>query len=145
MKTVYNAVMARLRENVPALKWIDLDKGQLDGTERPAVAFPVALIGIAIDKTRALTDTEQECDATVEVTLGFESSDRTSANAPQSARENGLECYDVIADVYKYLQGYETENFDALNRTSQKKISEKGGIFKYKITFATTFTDVTAN
>ena len=48
MKIIYGALLAQLKTEVPELKWIDLDEGQLDGNggERPAIAFPAALIGI---------------------------------------------------------------------------------------------------
>ena len=67
MKTIYTAVMARLKEQVPAIRWIDFDKGQLDSSDRPAVAFPCALISIGINNTKDITSTSQDCTATLKI------------------------------------------------------------------------------
>ena len=56
MKTIYNAITARLKEKVPAIRWIDFDKGQLDSMDRPAVAFPCALLTISVSNARNITD-----------------------------------------------------------------------------------------
>lgn len=51
MKQIYLTLL-ELLNLVPALKFTDLDKGQLEFYQtRPAVAFPCALIKIEITKT----------------------------------------------------------------------------------------------
>jgi len=144
MKTIYNAIIPRLQEKVPALKWIDLDTGQLDTAERPAVMLPCALIGIAVTRARSITDTLQDCTATVSITLAFDTLERTSANAPETARNASLLVYDTIADVYAALQGYGTANFDSLNRTRQQKENNRHNLFKYRMDFSVQFEDATA-
>lgn len=144
MKTIYTAIIARLQAEVPALKWIDMDMGQLDTAERPAVAWPCALVGIRIPKASSITDMEQDCTAKVSIALGFDKPGQTSANAAEANRTAGLAVYDVIADVYKALQGWGTENFDSLDRTSQGDEKTRNGTFKYRIDFATQFIDATA-
>jgi len=147
MKTIYNAVMARLKDQVPELKWIDLDTGQLDvKTDRPSIMFPCALIGIGIKPKRNLTDTIQECDAIVTVRLAFDQKAlRTNAEAPEEARVKSLAPYDVIADVYAALQGYGTDGFDSLCRTEQGKENSLNGLFQYRIVLKTSFEDDTAD
>lgn len=146
MKTIYNAVLERLKEKVPALKWIDWDTAQLDAqTERPPVRLPCALIGIGVSRAKNLTDTTQECEATITVRLAFERTDRTGSDAPEAAREQGLKPYDVIADAYAALQGFSTAYFDPLTRISQAKENSRGGLFIYRITFKTEFEDLTAD
>lgn len=147
MKTIYTAVMARLKEQVPELKWIDLDTGQLEvRTERPALAYPAALIGITIQPKRNLTDKIQDCEATIIVRLAFDNlPGRTAANAPDAAREKSLSVYDTIADVYTTLQGFDTNNFDSLYRVRQMKENSVNGLFQYRIEFKTVFEDDTAD
>lgn len=146
MKTIYTAIIARLQAQVPALKWTDMNIGQLDPSAdgRPAVALPCALVSIKIPKAKSLTDTLQDCEALVTVTLAFDVPERTSGNAPEAARNAGLGVYDVIADVYAALQGFGTPNFDSLSRTSQGEVSIKNGLFRYPISFAAQFEDATA-
>jgi hypothetical protein len=142
MKTIYLAIMEQL-ESLSALKWIDLDTGQL-ATPKPSVSFPCALVGIKLPKSKSLTDTIQDCDARITVKLGFDNKVRTAAKTPEVARTASLAVYDIIADVYKILQGFRTENFDNLNRVSQGDEPTKNGLFVYKIEFSTAFEDRTA-
>lgn len=144
MKTIYTAIILRLQKKVPALKWIDMNIGQFDGSERPPVALPCALVSIKTLKCKAITDTLQDCEAIVTITLGFDVPERTSVNAPETARNAGLFAYNVISDVYGALQGFGNANFDSLNRTGQGEGTVKNGLFRYPITFAVQFEDTTA-
>lgn len=134
--------MERL-ESLEALKWIDLDMGQL-GQTKPPVSFPCALVGIKLPKCKSMTDTIQDCEARITVKLGFDNKMRTSAKTPEAARTASLEVYNIISDVYKQLQGFRTENFDSLNRVSQGDEPSKNGVFIYKFEFTTAFEDRTA-
>jgi hypothetical protein len=145
MKTIYNEIITRLKAEVPALKWIDMNIGQLDTIERPALMWPCALISIKIPRAKSLTDTLQDCTAQITITLGFDRPERTSANAPNEQRNAGLAAYDTIADVYAALQGWGTPYFDSLNRTNQGDGNIKNGVFRYPIVFTAEFEDATAN
>lgn len=145
MKTIYTAIIDRLSAKVPALKWIDLDTGQLDAAVRPSVAYPAAIISIGITTGRNITDRHQTCRARIILKLAFNNTpDRTSAGAPDDVRRENLKVYDVIADVYAALQGFETQHFNALQRVNQGKVERKDGIFLYNITFECDFEDTTA-
>ena len=143
MKTIYTAILARLQEKVSALKWIDLDTGQLS-VAQPPVAFPCALVGIKLPKCKSITDTLQDCDARITIRLAFDTQMRTSAATPEDARNSSLAVYDTIADVYAALQGWGTANFNTLDRITQGDEPTKNGLFIYKIEFSTTFEDATA-
>jgi len=143
MKTIYTALIEELKK-VTKLKWIDLDTGQMNNSERPAIAFPAALIEIGIPQCKNYSDKAQYCTARIGVRLAFDAkSMRTAANANEGARETSLEIYDTIADVYAKLQGLETDSFNALSRTSQGKESNSN-YFVYKIEFECEFDDNTA-
>lgn len=151
MKTIYKAVLAQLApllEN-KSINWIDWDKGQLKKTgnkDRPDVNYPCALIRIGIPTAKDVSDYIQDCTATVTVTLAFDawSTSRTSAEASEEVREQHLEPYDVIADVYALLQGFETENFNPLSRKSQSEVTHDK-LFVYQIVFSCQFEDETAD
>lgn len=148
MKTIYTAVLNRLNERVPAIRWIDLDFGQLEtkSSDRPPVAYPCALITIEMPRCNDVTETIQDCIALVTVRLAFDplAAGRTAGNAPEEVRETALNPYDVISDVYSALQGYETDNFNAFSRQSQGK-EKRAGLFVYKMVFSTEFEDQTAD
>lgn len=144
MKTIYNAILERLETQVPQLRWIDLDCGQLETIDKPPVAFPCALLQINIPQTDDITDTTQDCKAKIVVHLAFDYVGRTANNAPAIEREKSLKVYDTIADVYKALQGFGTEHFDCLSRTRQGKEKSRHGYFQYHIDFRCDFEDLTA-
>lgn len=148
MKTIYTALSARLKEKVPALRWIDLDTAQLEtaAADRPAVAFPCALIGIDILRCGNITDTVQECEARVVVRLAFDQPvARTSTDAPKKVAEKSLLPYDMVAQTYAALQGYGTNRFEPLTRIRQLRENTRSGLFIYRIEFLTNFEDITAD
>lgn len=146
MKTIYSAVITRLREKVPAIKWIDLNTGQLDvQTDRPAVLLPCALISVAITRAKNITDNIQDCEAQVTVRMAFDRLGRTSAEVDPAVRDQALQPYDIIDDTYAALQGFETQYFSALARTSQAPENGRNGMFIYRLTFKTDFEDNTAD
>lgn len=144
MKTIYLAVMAQIKAQVPGIKWIDLDTGQLDAQTRPAVAFPCALVGIGITPKTNITDTIQDCKAIITIRIALDNMGKTSEITPALQREKSLAVYDTIADVYKALQGFSTANFDSLTRIKQGREKSRHGLFQYRFDFSTEFEDNTA-
>ena len=142
MKTIYTAVIARLSETVPALKWLEMDMGQLSQPQ-PPVKFPCALVGIKLPKCKSITDTLQDCEARITIRLAFDTQMRTASLVPEESREASLAVYDVIAGVYAALQGWGTGHFNTLDRTSQGDEPTRNGLFIYKLEFSTTFEDAT--
>lgn len=146
MKTIYNAILLQLKTTVPEIKWIDYDRWQLDNqNQRPALAFPCALIGIKFTDCKDVTDTTQSCKATITVRLAFDTMNtNTNAAVTNEQRATALEPLDIIADVYKNLQAFETNNFNALSRKSQGDEKRSDGLFVYQIVFSCEFNDETA-
>ncbi|HLW09763.1 MAG TPA: hypothetical protein VKX35_05140 [Fermentimonas sp.] len=144
MKTIYNDILSRLKEKVPAIKWIDFDTGQLESPERPAVAFPCALISISISGASDITDNVQDCTGRIRIRLAFDQQMRTEASAPDTVRNKSLQPYDIIADVYSALQGFATIHFEPLTRVRQDKENSLYGLFIYFIEFNVEFEDQTA-
>lgn len=144
MRTIYTAVMAQIKEKVPAIRWIDWDKGQLKAKDRPPVALPCALISVHIAGANDITPTVQQCNAVVRIRLAFDQPMQTESETPAIHLNKGLEPYDIISDVYKALQGFSTPNFDPLSRVKQMEETNQHGLFTYIIDFKTDFEDNTA-
>ena len=85
MKQLFLAVSAQLA-TVPAIKWIDMEKGQTDNAElRVALKFPSALIKISFPNPEELGGGNQQVKATVQVRLVFDAvNSRTSKNTPDT-------------------------------------------------------------
>lgn len=146
MKTIYTALIKQLQAKVPVLRWIDLNTGQLDvpftDNQRPPVSYPCVLIDISVDRATALTDTLQECQVTITLTIADDHPSRTSANTKPAP---ALDQYELVADIYTALQGYtgNAEYFSPLNRTRQERIRSHAGLFLYRMSFSTSFLDLT--
>lgn len=145
MKTIYKQVAQQLKTEVPVLRWIDFDTGQLESSERPPAAFPCALITISVQSTKDITDTIQECTGTVRIRLAFDQQMKTDMATPPQHRDTALQPYDVIADVHRALQGFSTEHFDPLSRVRQNKENSRHGLFIYSMEYKVEFDDETAD
>jgi predicted extracellular nuclease len=86
----------------------------------------------------------QDCEARISIKLAFDTQMRTSAATPEEARDASLAVYDTISDVFAALQGWSTQYFNTLDRTSQGDEPTRNGLFIYKLEFSTTFEDATA-
>lgn len=149
MKTIYLDIAQRLRDKVQELRYIDIDKGQLDipynDSSRPAVLYPCALISIDIDEAHDLYDNVQECRGSITVRIAQDltaGGADTAMHASPDRQEVGLSGYDLVARVYSVLQGYETQHFQPLTRRSQRR--DYMPVFAYRILFSCEFEDHTA-
>jgi len=142
MKTIYNTLLKLLGE-IPELRWIDLDKGQLDYT-RPAVAFPCALISIQYSNCQDMSLKIQQCTILATVRLGFDFTGETSAKTPEPNRETALAYYDLANKVYSKIQGYTDKEVRPFSRKRMTEEVRGGGIKVLTIPFETIYTDQTA-
>lgn len=143
MKNIYEAIVNQLRTAVPELKWIDLEKGQMN-YPRPPVVFPAALIGISLPKTEDLNHTKQVCDAYVTVKICFDFTGNTSISTPEVNRLESLAYFDLAEKVYAKLQGWSTGEFNPLSRFNLAEELRPDGYKVIKISFRTSFHDFTA-
>ena len=141
MKQVYTAILARLKDQVPALKWIDLDDGTLDHqTERPGVAFPCAIISISLPSCNDICAGVQSCRAKITVRVAQNIAvNRTGSAVTEPVRESALERYRLVDQVYAALQGFETDEFCSMSCTGMGMERRSDGLFVYGINFFTEF------
>lgn len=138
MKTIFNDIFNRLLAEVPELKWIDLDKGQMR-IERPPILFPAALIKIQIPRSDNLNETRQLVDAQITVKLCFDYTGETSAITPEAARLTSFEYYDMVDTVWAKLQGWRTAEINSLKRTGQFDEERPDAYKQTNIVFTTSY------
>lgn len=121
METIFKSTITKLSE-IPELKWIDHDFGQLE-LENSPVIYPCALVDVPDIDWSNSTNLEQQGDTVVTVRLGFKVYDRTSSSAPTSMRERAAEHFSIIKKVIKALHGHEDEeaNFNTLLLTRMQR------------------------
>lgn len=144
LQDIYLGVMDLLSQ-VPELKWIDQDYGQLDDPDvRPAVAFPCALIGTDLVRCQDIGMKKQKCPVQVNIKIGFNYAGESSAVTPLAVRDKALEYYRVLKSVYLKLQGARIGELTPLKRASQVEASRPDRIKIVEMPFNTEFIDVTA-
>lgn len=140
---IYEKVLA-LIEQVDGLKYIDLQMGQLE-VENPAVNFPCALIDVVLPNCEDIGGKRQQCDGRIEIMLAFKTSvDETASIYPKQRRENNLEYFRIVNDIYAILQGYFDKEVDRLSRKSLYTDLRKGGYKTVTMPFDTSFQDWSA-
>jgi len=143
MKTLYEALIARLEAEVPELKWIDLEKGQMNFS-RPPIVFPAALIQLQLPKAENLNSTKQECAALITIRLCFDFTGETSNITPEADRLDSLNYFDIKQKVYKALQGWSTTEMNTLKRVNEFDELRPDQYKVSGISFTTSYLDFTA-
>lgn len=151
MKSLYNrlliALQAHMAANLPAIKYAELDLGQLEVYEmRPAVAFPCALFRIAGSYQQRQLNTQIN-NFTLTVKLGFDVYGNTSNLVPQAAREKALEYFEIEQELYLKLQGWKADGLlmTGLTRMGDADMYAEDGMRKRLVTFSGSFADNTLN
>ncbi len=103
-KEIISAVMLRLREAAPELRWIDIEEGQLYTQERPAVAFPCCLVDMGYDDCETLANGRQNVTARVILRIAFAVQGSASLAAPEPARTQSLGRLDTVQRIHEGLQ-----------------------------------------
>ena len=116
-KEIFIAVCDRLKTEVPQLRWIDAEEGQLNTGERPAVAFPCCLIDISYPSCETHMGGRQKIKAQIQVRVAFQSGGSTNAAAPKLVREHALRCMDTLDKIHEALQWWNGGNlFNPMRR-----------------------------
>lgn len=142
MKKLFTTISNQLKNKVPELRWIDADYGQADNYEyRASVAFPAALISIGIRAEEQGSGSQLQ-NASIELKLLFNPATlRTEAHTPDEVREQALQYYDIADKVYLALQGFQTNDYNAFECTSQLQESRNDGLLIIRLSFNTSFWD----
>ena len=143
MEELYLKLIELLKQ-IPELKYIDLDTGQLMA-EKPPVSYPAALIEIDLTQTEDMGGKVQMCTANFAVRLVAKALHETNANAPSAVIKNSLDWLRLQNEVYKKLQGYGNQQFYPFSRKSGKNEFNRIGLKTFVLRFETSFRDYTAS
>lgn len=89
MKFIYEAILARIADQIPEIKYIDMDKGQFN-IDRPPVSFPACLISMQVTSTQENNRTNLHKQLMVSFRLGWDFDGNTSIITPEQDRLNSL-------------------------------------------------------
>lgn len=104
---LYLSLQKRILEQVPEIKYVALDIGQLDWYEiRPAVSWPCILIDFTEAAFSNLSQNVQWVDGAVLFRMGFSPFSNANSLVPDISMAKALEFFEIENKVYKALQGW---------------------------------------
>lgn len=135
-RQIYQALSQQLRDSMPQLEYIDLQKGQLArAAENYPIPLPSALIEFRPVQWSSTGEGGQIGKAAISVHIyvdhvadTFEGSDQTS---------DSVKDLDIIDEVFEALQGFATESMGPLNRTSDTVAEFRQRFVSYRTDFET--------
>ncbi len=108
---LFLAIQKQIMAEVPEIKYIDQDLGQLEIYEgRPAVAWPCVLIDFPDAQYSNHSELVQWADVNISVRLGFAPFSSANSLAPDISKEKALEYYEVENKLYEALQGFTADD-----------------------------------
>jgi hypothetical protein len=144
MESLFTKLVTRITDEIPEIKWVDLDKGQINQFDsRPALLYPAILIGLQLPRTQDF-DTRgkiQECNALVNIRLIIDYTGNTSAATPAIERGKSLNYFTITDKIYRKLQSWGDEEFNPLSRQSLREEQRPDGLKVVNIAFTTSYID----
>lgn len=142
---MYLEIMARIKDQVPDISYINFDLGQLENYgERPAVSFPCVLLDFDNFTFSDMLSNSQIAEGTVRVRFAFAPFSNTSSLTPQIAQAKGLNYLEIERKLYKALHGWDGTDFGALMRESVETEKREDDLRVRAMNFSTTFQDNSA-
>ncbi len=142
-KHLFIALCDLLEAQVPEVRWIDADEGQINSqNNRPPVAFPCVLIDMTYPQTEALNAQSEKIRVQFSLRIAFEGYGQTSSVAPEEVRERALERLDILEKIHRALQWWSYERqINPLRR--QRVITERrqDGLKVYNMIYESAFVD----
>lgn len=139
---LFVALCDHLEKEVPELRWIDEDEGQLNTQPgiRPPVDFPCCLIDIHYLGCRDITDTEQVVTVSITLKIVFRPAGETNNKVPGHLRKKALDRLSVTDKIHVAMQGWQAGgSVSPLSRRSARPSTTVGGLKVYTVVYDTTF------
>lgn len=142
-KQLFIALCDLLENQVPEVRWIDADEGQLNASnQRPPVAFPCVLIDMTYPQTEAMNATAEKIRVQFSLRIAFEGYGQTSSAAPGSVRERALERLDILEKIHRTLQWWNCDRqINPLRRQRVTTERRQDGLKIYNMTYESAFID----
>lgn len=145
MKELIQQIQNRLTAQVPALKYIDQDWGQMDFYPNPPVKFSCALIDIQSVQYSNSGEFIQQGTALIVIRLFDMRLYNSSQAAPDAQKENAKKIWQLIEDVNKALHGqnFLQDGYGLPMREQLRRTKRDDGCYQTELFYTVQFTDTT--
>jgi len=143
---IFIAIQERIATEVPEIKFIDQDLGQLEYyKDRPAVAFPCVLLDMADIQPTDNSGNSQIVTVTLEVRLAIAAYVEATRYFSRQHKETALNYYNVEHRINKALHGWYIDGlFNALDRVRIKTERREDNLRVRVISYQFAYMDNTA-
>ena len=135
IKTVFEAVRDKLKVDVPEIRWIDEENGQLTEYETPPLEFPCALVDTQAVAFNGTEDYQSTANTRVTVQFGFKTMETTNHLVPNS---NAFAYSAILEKAVNALQGLEPANSSGFTKEGYMRI-KRADYKVYEVTFDISF------
>ena len=140
MKHILQAVMERLQEQVPDLRYIAEDWGQLDFyNEAPPVKFPCALISVSNIKFESHTVGCRWATMTILIRVADAPAVSGTMAAPETYRNRAFAIFDLMDTIGNVLYAFGGDEFNELEQKTITHYSREDAIREYAMLFETEY------
>lgn len=142
---IFLALQSRIAGQVPAIKYIDQDIGQLK-QPRPPVSWPCVLLDFEDFTCTNLAGNVQVATGTIVLRLGFAPWSGTAQYTPGTSAAQALGYYELEWALHKTLQGWHPgPEFGALTRTATTTQKRTDSYRVREIRYTLSFEDYSAH
>jgi hypothetical protein len=140
MKEIFLAIQNLIKANVPQIRMIEIDLGQLEEETSP-LSYPCVLVGF--DETinfSYLSNNIQQGDVAIAIKVAFKVLEKTHSINTTSVQAQALAHYDDVQQLTKQLNTLQGECFTSLNRRGISQVKRRD-LRVFELTFNTTLTE----
>lgn len=144
MKNLYNTILSRIAGQVPEIKMVDFDMGQLEllaNDVRPGLIFPCCLVDLEYPDCEDAFDGQQLITARITFKLAFEVQHPSDSLTQEARRNSALSIFDAVNKLHVAFQGFSTDEFSAFSRLSLAPDRRFTGIKVFDAVYSTTFVE----
>ena len=138
---ILTAIISRLAEKEPNLKYMDEDWGQLDYyQESPPVKFPCALLELQQANWINQSQKLQDGVLSISIRIADIKLSNTSYRAPAGQKTSAAAIWLILENIHKALHGWRPQDnpsFGALTRISSRKVKRDDGIREFEVVYNT--------
>lgn len=141
-KTIILALMQRIQHEVPQIRWVDLDTGQLNIPERPPIALPACLVDMEYTACKQLNHRDQQVSVAIRLSIIDDIPASTHARAPERIRTQGLAIMDLMQSLHQALQWWDNERmWMPIRRLSVRPQRRSDGLKVYDAVYTLEYID----
>lgn len=138
LQKIFSDIQIRLQEKVPALKFIDEDRG-VTAYENSTIDWPCALINVEGFDFSQTSGTCQIGEGRVSVIIAAQ--ETSSINLLTTENPSGREFFDILDAVHKALHTYTDGSYTPLMRISLKRLARVSTVREYQFIFKVAYTE----